>query len=138
MKVSSLALHLHSLLPCLPASVPALMALLRPALSSWCLCAKGLCVYRPHQHVQKQSSAALRYPCHHPLLFPHLLAHHTLPDTAAHPQEGMLTGTARALVRSNADKGSNLFRRSLPQPPAGCWAETVRRLMTTQERRQRR
>lgn len=123
---------------CTASSLPCLLRSQHWWLYSGLPCPLGLCIYRPHQHMQKQGSAAFRYPCHHPLLFPHLLAHHTLPDTATHPREGMLTGTARALVRSNAGKGSNLFRRSLPQPPAGCWAETVRRLMTTQERRQRR
>lgn len=58
------------------------------------------------------------------------------PD-AAPPWEGTQTG--RALVRkSSIGKGSNLlFGRSWPQPPAGCLAETVRKLRMTQKRCQR-
>lgn len=64
MKVSALALHLHSLVPCLPASGPVPMALLRPVLYTDLADARG---------------SRVRLPYHRSSLFSHLLPCYALP-----------------------------------------------------------
>lgn len=77
MKVSALALHLHSLSPCLPASGAVLMALLRPVLYM------DLANIQ-ESRVQLSFSTSAVVPCSSPIYCPIMLS----PDAAANPQEG--------------------------------------------------